>query len=123
MTLIPHIFDDHDDRAIDERTVNWFRRVCESADCIAGVRHHVPVRLIATDKIFLDGYECEAIFLRDKQSCEIWLTFLGRTKPAIVRALSHELVHYEQWRDGKECDEVEAEQLENRIANYIARVA
>jgi hypothetical protein len=82
--------------------------LCERAATATRIAH--GIRVVVAPAIILEkhGGRGFAAFLRRKRTAEIWLA--GMRPPQlearhhalfVAHCFAHELVHYEQWRDGK----------------------
>ena len=104
---------------VPKRTIEAVASFCAVAQDIAGVRHRVPVRLIATDKFFYGG-EKDGLFYYGEQTSEIWLAALALGGASQrLRDLAHEIRHYQQWASG---DPIHGDEAEDEADAYEAEL-
>jgi len=86
------------------------RRLCDTASEVLEISHHVDVFLSPVESFTTDikgkPFDCAGLFDHTKEQPNIFVATGSMNLEACLQyietILAHELVHYEQWRDGRE---------------------
>jgi hypothetical protein len=121
MPLIPYIVDCDGRKMLSAEKRRWLYRLAEAATTIGAVDHNIPLRCLWNRYFWCEGYKVRGLFWHNERGADLFLA-CGAAETKIVSTIAHEIVHYEQWCDGREMDEGEAEAKEKDVAKYLARL-